>query len=134
LKKLCKTLEAKKARICIKRIRALRLDAEADFLLSTGLSCINNTVKGETEVKIGLCAKSASRVFGSDGKQADTAQSSDAGPWCSRPNTPPCHGGDRRFESGRARHEKRVTLRGSFFMLCPIGLEPRRCRFALAKM
>ena len=28
------------------------------------------------------------------------------GSWCSWPNTPPCHGGDRRFESGRARHEK----------------------------
>jgi hypothetical protein len=24
--------------------------------------------------------------------------------------TPPCHGGDRRFKSGRARHEKRVTF------------------------
>ncbi len=23
---------------------------------------------------------------------------------------PPCHGGDRRFESGRARHEKRLGL------------------------
>jgi hypothetical protein len=30
---------------------------------------------------------------------------------------PPCHGGDRRFESGRARHEKRVTSCGSFFVL-----------------
>ena len=28
---------------------------------------------------------------------------------------PPCHGGDRRFESGRARQEKTVTLCGGFF-------------------
>jgi hypothetical protein len=29
---------------------------------------------------------------------------------------PPCHGGDRRFESGRARHEKSVTAGDAFFM------------------
>ena len=27
---------------------------------------------------------------------------------------PPCHGGDRRFESGRARQEKNPTYVGSF--------------------
>ena len=31
------------------------------------------------------------------------AHQCNAGSWCSWPNTPPCHGGDRRFESGRAR-------------------------------
>src|SRR3989344_1716523 len=29
------------------------------------------------------------------------------GPWCSPVNTSPCHGEDRRFESGRTRHKER---------------------------
>jgi hypothetical protein len=29
---------------------------------------------------------------------------------------PPCHGGDRRFESGRARQIKNVTLCGVFYL------------------
>lgn len=36
-------------------------------------------------------------------------------PWYSWPSTPPCHGGDRRFESGRARQNKIFTPRGWIF-------------------
>src|SRR5690348_9527230 len=49
-------------------------------------------------------------------KADDMAQSPDAGPWCSWPNTPPCHGGDRRFESGRARQEA-YALQNTTFMV-----------------
>ena len=42
-----------------------------------------------------------------------------------RPITPPCHGGDRRFESGRARQKKRLTDGGSFFLACLQALNRR---------
>ena len=31
--------------------------------------------------------------------------------------TPPCHGGDRRFKSGRARQVKRLSAAGSFYLV-----------------
>lgn len=40
--------------------------------------------------------------------------------WYSWPSTPPCHGGDRRFESGRARQnyfENHSVLRGDFCLV-----------------
>ncbi len=43
-----------------------------------------------------------------------------------RPITPPCHGGDRRFESGRARQEKRVTLRVALFSWADIVCDANR--------
>lgn len=49
----------------------------------------------------------ASIVPSSTSEVAQTT--SNTGSWCSWPNTPPCHGGDRRFESGRARQIERVT-------------------------
>lgn len=37
--------------------------------------------------------------------------------------TPPCHGGDRRFKSGRARQQINATPKGWFlFACCPAGL------------
>ena len=30
---------------------------------------------------------------------------------------PPCHGGDRRFESGQARHINKTPLYGSYYLI-----------------
>ena len=38
------------------------------------------------------------------------------GSWCSWPNTPPCHGGDRRFKSGRARQVKCLSVSWGFLL------------------
>lgn len=43
-------------------------------------------------------------------KIGSISQSLQLGSWCSWPNTPPCHGGDRRFESGRARQFKIMVV------------------------
>lgn len=38
------------------------------------------------------------------------------GPWCSPVNTSPCHGEDRRFESGRTRHKEHLLIKEVFFV------------------
>ena len=57
-------------------------------------------------------AKVAQAGFGA----AETGVALRRGLVVKRPITPPCHGGDRRFESGRARHEKGSPLWWAFFV------------------
>ncbi len=46
------------------------LDAEPDFLASTGPSCTLGTVKGRAQLKIRLCAKSTGGAHGFAMRQA----------------------------------------------------------------
>jgi hypothetical protein len=54
------------------------------------------------------------------------------GPWYSWPNTSPCHGEDRRFESGRARHRKKSCRSTALFsMISSAHDADRRSRFRI---
>ncbi len=45
--------------------------------------------------------------------------------------TPPCHGGDRRFKSGRARQKKTPILADRCFLLCKVACDSNRANNAV---